>query len=124
MILQGGGTAWAIGKKVIGVDSWYLPGHYPGNPIMPGSLILESMSQVATFLVLQDSNDMYSRGVVLFAGVKALRFLKPVYPGSDLLIYCNVEKQRMGVYSIACKCEVDSEICATAELTLRKVDGA
>ena len=115
-----GEVGWVIGKKVIGIDSWYLSGHYPENPIMPGSLILESMSQAATFLVLRYENDIHSQGTVLFAGVKALRFLKPVYPGSELLLYCNIEKQRMGIFTIACKCEVDGQVCATAEISLRK----
>lgn len=119
-MMYGGG--WAIGKKVISVDNWFLSGHYPGNPIMPGSIILESMSQVATFLVLQDKEDTCPQGMVLFAGVKAMRFLKPVYPGNDLLVYCNIEKQRMGIYTIACSGEINGELCTTAEITLRKAD--
>ena len=88
---------------------------------MPGSLILESMSQVATFLVLSNQAGACSQGEVLFAGAKALRFLTPVYPGTDLIIYSNLEKQRMGIYTFASRCEIDHQICATAELTLRKV---
>lgn len=114
---------WAIGKKLISIDEWYFVGHYPQNPVMPGSLLLEALSQVATFLILQEKDVEASGKGLLFAGVKSLRFLKVVKPGDEVMFYCHLEKSRMGVYTVSGTGEIASGVCICAEMTFSLSNG-
>ena len=59
----------AVSKKVFSYNEAFFPGHYPDHPIVPGTLLLESLSQTASFAILSKGN-----WGVLFAGVNRLRF--------------------------------------------------
>ncbi|MEY8338977.1 3-hydroxyacyl-ACP dehydratase FabZ [Lachnospiraceae bacterium 62-35] len=113
---------WAIGKKLISMNEWYFKGHYPENPIMPGSLLLEALSQVGTFMILQKNRPDISGKNLLFAGAKSLRFLKEVKPGDEVILYCYLERSRMGIYTVSGRGEVSGNICISAEMTFALVN--
>ena len=112
---------WAIGKKMVSIDGWYFNGHYPDNPIFPGSLLLEAMSQAATFLVISVYPDE-AKPQILFAGAKTVRFLKPIYPGDELTIYCHIIKSVRGLYTIASKAKCTGEIVGSADIILKMTE--
>ena len=109
-------------KKIIGIknitgNEVFFQGHFPGEAIMPGALILEAMAQIALIyfkLIQGDSNT--DRSPILFAGIKA-RFIKPVVPG-DIL---NIEMAPIKIVSVGGIMEgvakVDNKVVARAELT-------
>ena len=65
--------------KNVSINEPYFQGHFPGNPIMPGVLILESMAQAGAFLVLHDLEDPLKKGM-LFSAVEKSRFRTPIIP--------------------------------------------
>ncbi|MEW5759061.1 MAG: 3-hydroxyacyl-ACP dehydratase FabZ [Candidatus Omnitrophota bacterium] len=86
------------GKKIVALknvtmnEAQFL-GHFPGNPIMPGVLIVEAMAQAAAVLFLEaiDSN-LRSQYTFVLGAIKDFRFLSPVYPGDQLIIEIEVLK--------------------------------
>lgn len=88
-------------------------GHFPGEPIFPGVLILEAMAQAAGVLGFMtiDRND----GLYLYAGVDKARFKRPVVPGDRLDIHVELIKERRGIWKFGGVCSVDGEEACSAE---------
>jgi 3-hydroxyacyl-[acyl-carrier-protein] dehydratase len=72
------------GYKNVSINEWYFEGHFPDDPIMPGVLILEAMTQVGGFVFLEknDGSDLPLKGYI--AGFDKVKFLKKVIPGDRL----------------------------------------
>lgn len=112
-----------VGKKVVAVKNVtanepFFPGHFPGNPIMPGVLIVEAMAQAAAILGVA-THPEYQDGGVLLMGLDKVRFRRPVVPGDTLNIEINVDRVRgaiwklMGVARVAGAKVAEAEILAT-----------
>ena len=81
-----------VARKRVREDEWYLSGHFPGRPIMPGVLIVEAMAQTGAVAVLADEEN---RGkLALFAGIDDVRFKRIVEPGDELTLSCEIESVR------------------------------
>jgi 3-hydroxyacyl-[acyl-carrier-protein] dehydratase len=81
-----------VAKKTVREDEWYLSGHFPGRPIMPGVLMVEALAQAGAVGVLSEDEN---RGkLVLFAGIDDVRFKRVVGPGDELELTCELEKVR------------------------------
>jgi len=81
-----------VARKLVRPDEWYLAGHFPGRPIMPGVLMVEALAQAGAVAVLSEPEN---RGkLVLFAGIDALRFKRIVQPGDELELTCELEHVR------------------------------
>lgn len=74
----------AKGIKNVTINEPFFQGHFPGNPIMPGVLIVEAMAQVGAVAML--SKEEFKGGTPFFAGIDKLRFKKAVVPGDVLII--------------------------------------
>ena len=84
--------ARVVARKLVREDEWYLSGHFPGNPIMPGVLMVEAMAQTGAVAVLSDEEN---RGkLALFAGIDDVRFKRLVVPGDELELTCELERVR------------------------------
>lgn len=83
----------AIAVKHVGGDEFWVPGHFPGDPIMPGVLIAEALAQVAALVFLSASDDRAGRAVYL-VGMDKMRFRRPVRPGDDLVLDVKVTDKR------------------------------
>jgi 3-hydroxyacyl-[acyl-carrier-protein] dehydratase len=71
-------------------DEYFLEGHFPGNPIMPGVLQLEALAQAGAITLLGD--ERYAGKLALFGGVEKVRFRRLVRPGDELLLEVDVER--------------------------------
>jgi len=71
-------------------DEYFLQGHFPGNPIVPGVIQLESLAQAGALTLLGD--DRYAGKLALFGGVEKVRFRRVVRPGDELLLVVDVER--------------------------------
>jgi 3-hydroxyacyl-[acyl-carrier-protein] dehydratase len=71
-------------------DEAFLAGHFPGNPIVPGVIQLESLAQAGAITLLGD--ERYAGKLALFAGVEKLRFRRVVRPGDELSLTVDVER--------------------------------
>ncbi|MFP4015621.1 MAG: 3-hydroxyacyl-ACP dehydratase FabZ [Halanaerobiales bacterium] len=104
-----------VGLKNVTMNEEFFQGHYPGHPIMPGVLIVESMAQVGGFLMMQDMDDPEEK-LPFFAGIDKARFRRPVVPGDQLRIEAEMIKSRGRIAKIKATAYVDEEVAAEAEL--------
>jgi len=102
-------------RKDVRPDEWYLAGHFPGRPIMPGVLIVEALAQCGAVAVLAEEEN---RGkLALFAGIDDCRFKRIVEPGDTLELVCEVEKVRGPIGRGKATARVGGELAVRASLT-------
>jgi len=104
----------AVGIKNVTANEPYFWGHFPGNPVMPGVLIVEAMAQVGAVAILKLPE--YTGKVALFAGIDKARFRRQVVPGDQLRIEVEVLKLRSTVGKSYAAAYVGEEMAAEAEL--------
>ena len=110
-----------VGVKNATINEPYFTGHFPGMPITPGVILIETMAQVASFAVLPwvktDKNMNVQTGFeIRLAGVDKTRFRKPVVPGDSVLVTVEVLKHRAPLWGFNCKMEVDGAVVAETEI--------
>ena len=105
---------WAIGRKCVSMNENFFCGHFPGQPVMPGVLILEALAQVGAVAVLAEPENKGK--LALFGGVKNARFKRQVIPGDVLELECVLTKRRGPVGIGTCKATVNGALACTAEL--------
>ncbi len=106
---------WARGRKCVTANEMHFCGHFPGQPIMPGVLILEALAQVGAVAILSVPEN---RGkLALFGGVKNARFRRQVVPGDVLELECELIRQMGPVGVGKATARVDGKVACTAELT-------
>ena len=105
----------AVGKKCVSVNEPFFPGHFPGNPVMPGVLIVEALAQVGAVAIL--SKPEFQGKTAFFAGIDKARFRQKVLPGDVLLLETMITKAKgpIGVGTAVAK--VGDKVAAQAELT-------
>lgn len=109
------GDGRIVGIKNVSINEEFFQGHYPGHPIMPGVLIIESMAQVGGFLMMKDLENPENK-LPFFAGIDKARFRRPVVPGDQLRIVGEMLKSRGNIAKISAKAYVDDELAAEADL--------
>ncbi|MCF8008704.1 MAG: 3-hydroxyacyl-ACP dehydratase FabZ [Halanaerobiales bacterium] len=104
-----------VGLKNVSINENFFQGHYPNEPVMPGVLIIESMAQTGGFLMLKsfiNKEDV----IPYFAGIDKAKFRRPVMPGDQLIITCEVIKLKSKVAKVKAIAEVNDELAAEAKL--------
>jgi len=119
-------THLEIEKKVIGVKSVtinepFFVGHFPGQPIMPGVLIVEAMAQTSGVLIL-NSLPNFEEKLVYFMQMNNVKFRKPVVPGDQLFMEVELVNKRSKVFMMKGKAYVNEQLVAEAEFMAGVVD--
>ena len=111
----------ATAVKNVTINEPHFQGHFPGRPLMPGVLIVEAMAQVGGLIVTQMPD--LPKGLFVFAGIDNVRFRRPVVPGDQLVINCeliSIKRKRFG--KIKGEANVDGKLVCSGELMFSLVD--
>lgn len=105
--------------KNVTINEEFFQGHFPGNPVMPGVLMLEALAQAAGLLAFI-TEDVYPDQITqfYFAGIDEVRFRKPVRPGDQLILKVNVERVMRGIWKYAAVAEVAGEEVTSCKMMI------
>lgn len=112
----------AVGLKNVTMNEPHFMGHFPGQPVMPGVLIVEAMAQTSAILVVQTLGEEAEGKVVYFMTIDDARFRRPVVPGDSLYIHVEKIKQRGAVWKFKGVAKVDDQVCAEATFSAMLTD--
>ena len=104
----------AVGIKNVSVNESFFQGHFPGHPVMPGVLMIESMAQTAAVLVVETLGPDAAGKVVYFMTIEHAKFRRPVHPGDQLRIHVVKERHRGNVWKFSAVARVDGADVAEA----------
>tara|TARA_R110000868_G_scaffold51855_1_gene164064 strand:+ start:29710 stop:30159 length:450 start_codon:yes stop_codon:yes gene_type:complete len=106
----------AVGIKNVTMNEPQFTGHFPGQPIMPGVLIIESMAQTAAILVVQTLGEDAEGKLVYFMSIDNARFRKPVVPGDVMHIHVKKKQRRGPVWKFESEVRVNDLVVAEATI--------
>ena len=109
------------GKRIVGIKNVtynepFFPGHFPGQPIMPGVLIVEAMAQTGGLLAFNSLPPADRQKPVYFLGLDNVRFRKTVVPGDQLRLELEITKHRQSIWGFKGKAFVEGKLVAEGDL--------
>ena len=112
----------AVGIKNVTVNEPFFQGHFPGNPIMPGVLIVESLAQVGAVMLLSLPENKGKLGV--FTGISNMKFRRQVVPGDTLTLEAELITYRHGMGKANVRALVEGQVAAAGEISFAVIDNA
>lgn len=104
----------AVGHYTVRGDEFFLQGHFPGNPIVPGVILCEILAQSACVLM----EDALSEGQLpVYTGLDKVRFRAPVRPGDTIETKCTIKRAKKPFYFAEGTASVNTTACVTAEFS-------
>lgn len=104
----------AVGHYVVRGDEFFLQGHFPGNPVVPGVILCEILAQSACVLL----EDVMSEGKIpMYTGLDKVRFRNPVHPGETIETKCRIKKAKHPFYFAEGTASVNGKVCVSAEFS-------
>ena len=99
-------------------DEFFLQGHYPDNPVVPGVILCEIMAQSSCLLVMKALENR----TPFYAGIDKVRFKKQVKPGDTVNIYAHITQNRGLLFYVHAEAKVNGQLCTSGELTFMLID--
>ena len=111
----------AHAKYTVRGDEWFLDGHFPGNPIVPGVILCEILAQ-STCVLLE--NEVTGGATPYFTGIASARFRTAVKPGDTVETECAITKSKPPFYFASGELRVGNKLCLKAEFSFALVSAA
>lgn len=109
------------GIKAVSANEPYFPGHFPGNPVMPGVLLIEAMGQSGALLSSKSLNLEPGQQTIMFLGVEKAKFRRPVVPGDFLHIPVTLLKVRRNIHFYEGEVRSNGHLCAQCSFSAMAV---
>ncbi|MBQ9584327.1 MAG: 3-hydroxyacyl-ACP dehydratase FabZ [Bacteroidales bacterium] len=113
---QAGDTTYS--KYTVRGDEYFLQGHFPGKPIVPGVILCEIMAQASSLLM----SDLMSRSIPLYAGIDQVRFKRVVVPGDTVEVKAHLTDRRGNIFFVDAEAIVGGQMCCRGKLTFMLVE--
>ena len=110
----------ATGKYTVRGDEWFLQGHFPGNPVVPGVILCEMMAQSACVLLAERAGTGMTP---YFTSLDKVRFKHVVLPGDTITFACTITAQKGPFYFCQGKGHVDGTLCISGEFSFAVKEG-
>ena len=113
--------AHVVGQSITGIKNVtmnepFFQGHFPGEPVMPGVLILEGLAQIGAILAYLSEKENIGDKIVYFAGIDGVRFRQKVVPGDQLILKAVFNKKKRNIYLIDAEAFVGEKKVTEAQL--------
>ena len=105
-----------VALKNVSINEPFFNGHFPGAPVMPGVLTIESMAQAGAILGLIEKKADLSKSLVYFLGIDEAKFRRPIVPGDQMRIVVEVLRRKAIVWKMKGEVYVGAELAAEAIL--------
>lgn len=112
----------AEGSYTVKGDEFFLQGHFPGNPVVPGVILCEIMAQTCSVL-LADKTNAEEPATPYFTGLNNVKFRNPVKPGDTLKLECTIERAKEPFYFAKGKGKVNGKLCVSADFSFALIKG-
>ena len=112
-----------VGEEVISSykvrgDEFFLQGHFPGKPVVPGVILCEIMAQGSALIM----SDLMSRSIPLYAGIDGARFKRMVEPGDTVTVKTKLASRHGNIFVVDAVTSVEGEMCSRGKLTFMLID--
>jgi beta-hydroxyacyl-ACP dehydratase FabZ len=111
-----------VGIKNVTINEPFFQGHFPGHPVMPGVLIVESIAQVGGILALKALGG--EKRLAYFAGIESVKFKRPVVPGDQLRIEVDIVAHKGPVWKMHGEVRVGDAVVAKADVTASIIENS
>jgi 3-hydroxyacyl-[acyl-carrier-protein] dehydratase len=115
-ILEYEEAKYIVGIKNVTMNEPFFQGHFPGEPVMPGVMILEGMAQIGALLAYKSMPEAIGEKLVYFAGIDNVRFRKMVRPGDQIVFRVECIRMKPKLSKMSGKAYVDDQLAVEADL--------
>lgn len=115
-VTRDGDTAY--GRYHVRGDEYFVQGHFPGNPVVPGVILCEILGQCSSTLML---DELHGR-TPMYAGLDKVRFKTPVKPGDDFMVTAKMMAHRGMTFFVDAEGKVNGKLCVKASMIFSLVD--